>query len=465
MSKRDQIDIRNPNYLEKVTQGNELARSAQSLNLIEKRLILYVISRINPKDDKLLLHRFYYQDLAVIFGTERHDVYQRGQEVVSKLLERIVHIETPSGWRRFQWASFAEYVHDKETGETYIDIKLHPELEPYLLDLSKRFNSVPLREFLGIPSFNSLRLFEILWHDTHGGKSNIVDYDISDLKTRLGLRDVNGKWEKYNTIRDFRNKLLRRSIADINENTSLHVDYKPLRKGRKFDKVRFIVERKASESEEELPTSYESTESLLDKRRKKLEASLEQSDFRQNPSETIDKYGIDLVERALRKAKETERQAAKTNRPIRNIGGLIAWMLRSGTVEGEAMASNNLGDELSHEQVQAYAASLRDSYSSARTEYLQDYWCKLEPNQQDDIIDIMKAVLDRHTLKLLNKADWQGLVFEAAKHRVMVEQKLVTLPKKLSALRMFLKDSDIDLDKDNKARVLNAALQLEEAAS
>lgn len=447
---------------QKVTQGNDLARSAQSLNLNEKRLILYVISKIKHREGELLHHRFYHQDLVTIFGHKRNDIYQCANEVVSKLLERIVHIETPLGWRKFQWASLAEYVHDKEKGETYIEVKLHKELEPYLLDLSERFNSVPLEEFLRIPSFNSLRLFEILWHDTHGGSNGITDYEIDDIKTRLGLRDVNGKWEKYSSFNDF-SKFLQRTVEGINEHTSLDVHYKALRRGRRFSRIRFIVHRKSEAEEVQLET-YEILDTMIVKRRKKLENSLEQSGFRQNPSETIDKYGLDLVERVLRKAKETERQAAKTNRPIRNIGGLIAWMLRSGTVEGDMMASNGLGGELSHEQVQAYAASLRDSYSSARTEFLQDYWRKLEPSQQDDIIDIMKAVLDRHTLKLLNKADWQGLVFEAAKHRVMVEQKLVILPKKLSALRMFLKDSDIDLDDDNRARVISAALQLEEAA-
>jgi hypothetical protein len=448
---------------ERVTQSNDLARSAQDLDLNEKRLVLYTISRIKRGDRELLRHRFYLPELARVFGSNRNDLYRVVDQVTSNLLERVIYVETEKGWKKFQWTTLAEYVDGKRGGAAYVEIKLNEELEPYLIDLSERFNSVPLEELLRIPSFNSLRLFELCWHDSHGGKNTIVEYEIGDLKVRLGLKDVDGRWEKYQTYKDFR-YVLDKAVEDIGKHTSLRLTYQPVRKGRSYSKLRFIIGRTSAP---QLDTPLAGTGNVdpaeLLRHRAAIQA-LEAAGFTQSPIETIKSYGIDVVERVLKKAKAAERRAAYTNRPIHNLGGLIAWMLKSG-VGNEALPEDNDDEqpkELDREDLRKYADLLRDNYATARAGYLTNVWDGMTSDDHNEISDIMKAVLDRHTLTTLDKADWKGLIYEAARNRIMVSQGLVELPKHLRSIRGFVAEGiDLGLNKEAERKVVEEALRLE----
>lgn len=447
---------------ERVIQSNDLARAAQDLDLNEKRLVLYTISRIRRGDKELLRHRFALTDLTQVFGANRNDLYKVVNQVTSSLLERVIFVETEKGWKKFQWTSLAEYVDGKSGNGAYVEIKLNQELEPYLIDLSERFNSIPLEELLQIPSFNSLRLFELCWHDSHGGKNTIIEYHLDDLKVRMGLRDVDGKWEKYQAYKDFRT-VLDKAVEDIATHTSLRLTYQPIRHGRSYNKVRFIINRTAPVIREgESPVESEVIARDLAREQSVIQA-LEEVGFTQNPQEVIDAYGIDVVEIVLKKAKVAEKRAAYTKRPIQNLGGLISWMLKSGIgnqSSGEQASIKD--DELRQEDVRKYAELLRDNYATERAHYLHEAWDGMNQAQQEEFADIMKAVLDHHTLRTLDKADWQGLVYEAARNRTLLSEGFVAMPEELASLRNFI-NQGVDLGLGEKAtqHVIAEALKLE----
>jgi hypothetical protein len=51
-----------------VRQANALAKSGQELDLLEKRLLLITMSRINRDDTELLTHRLYVSELGEYFA-------------------------------------------------------------------------------------------------------------------------------------------------------------------------------------------------------------------------------------------------------------------------------------------------------------------------------------------------------------------------------------------------------------
>ena len=448
--------------LERITQSNDLARAAQDLDLNEKRLILYTIAQIKRGDKELLRHRFYLSDLARIYGTNRHDIYKLANDITTSLLRRVIYIETGQGWKKFQWTTLAEYVDGASSKNgAYVDVRLNQELEPYLIELSERFNSIPLNEALDIPSFNSLRLFELLWHDSHAGHNTVVEYLLDDLKVRLGLREIRGKWEKYKSFKDFRT-VLDKAQEDMAEFTSLRMSYKPVRSGRKYTRLRFIIERSAPATGK--PKSLPTLEPTQLAEHQLLARELEAAGFTQNPFDTIERYGPEVVTRVLKKARAAERRANFTKSPIQNLGGLITWMLRSGVGEGaDEEAEAKVGDgTLSESDVTTYAEALRDAYAAARAEHLETHWQTLKSEEQIELHDIMKVVLDRHTLSLLGKADWRGLIYETARDRALIIQGLVELPEDLNSIAGYLeKHFTFDVSEHERERITSATIALE----
>jgi hypothetical protein len=65
-------------------------------------------------------------------------------------------------------------------------------------------------------------------------------------------------------------------------------------------------------------------------------------------------------------------------------------------------------------------------------------------------------------LRTLDKADWQGLLYEAARNRTLLSQSFVTLPKDLSSLQSFIaRGVDFGLDAEATQHVIDEAIKLE----
>lgn len=425
---------------ERVTQSNDLARAAQDLSLNQKRFLLYTISRVKRTDASLLRHRLYVDELTKVFGDARKDIYTVVEETATSLLESVLHIDTEKGWKRFQWLSLAEYVSGKNSEGAYVEIKLHDELEPYLIDLSERFNSIPLEELLYIPSFNSLRVFELLWHDSHAGKQTVVEYKIEDLKVRMGLRDVDGKWEKYTVFKDFR-RLIERAVQDIQEHTSIRISFTPVRKGRKLANLRFVVRRELPPTTNAISTvDVTSAETA---RLQKVVQELEEIGFTQNTYVTITTYGLEAVERVIAKAKAAERNARNTTQPVQNLGGLINWMLNAGLGDApaEPIDDPNAPKRLTPEEIKRHAEILRDEFLTAQHTYLQEQWEAFTEDQKNEVHDVMNTQLDQITRKLLERTGWRGLLYESARARILTTGGFITLPEHFTDLRAYLRQN------------------------
>ena len=180
----------------RIRQANALAKSGQELDLNEKRLLLLTMARIKSSDTELLTHKIGMKELTTHLG---ENPYARAERAARGLLRRLVYVPTENGgFKEFQWTTVAEYVpaESSETGESYVKIRLNEELAPLLLELRERYNTIPLLDVLPMESFNGQRLYEILWHDSHGGEKKVLTYNITDLKFSMGMRVLEQKGSK-----------------------------------------------------------------------------------------------------------------------------------------------------------------------------------------------------------------------------------------------------------------------------
>jgi hypothetical protein len=446
-----------------VRQANALATSAQQMELNEKRLILIAMSRIGQQDKELLKHQIPITELQKWFGG---DVYKAAKRAATGLLDRKIYIESEDGsWLNFQWTTLARYIpaHKQPDGVACIEIKLNEELKPWLLQLKERYNSAPLSMLLPIPSLNSERLYEILWHHSHAGDKHFLTYDILKLKVMLGLADKEGKAEKYKSWRDFK-YVLDRAQEDFKEYTNLRFNYQGIRHGRSYKQVRFVL----TLNQPEALAEPHNVSSPLDPEKelavRQLAKDLEAAGYLQDPYEAVEAYGLEDVRDTLKLARDAERKAATSHRPIYNLGGLVTHMLKSGVASRRRATRTQESRPLAltTTDIRRIAETLVTAFSNHRAEQSRLLWDQLSQEEQETIVDIMRVELDSTTLRILDKGDWQGPSFESIRNAFLYESRRDQFPQQARDVAYFVSQEGLlsEFGEQDRNKIISEAESL-----
>lgn len=434
-----------------VRQANALVKSAQLMDLNEKRMVMLAMSRIRWGDKEFLTQDIPVTELARWIGG---NPYQEGRKAADGLLHRVVEVMEEGGGRtKFQWTTLSSYIpaHKHKDGVACVRIRFNEELAPFLLELRERYNQIPLMHMLPMPSYNSQRLYEILWHDSHAGKKEVLSYAIDQIKTFIGLKDPGGKWEKYKSWKDFK-KVLEKAVEDFNQHGNLKITRyagKSLSK-RSYSHVYFYLH--LAESAE--PVQPEPAEVDLDATTMTLVSELEKLGYMQDPLEAIRSYGAEVVSRALRLTYEAQRKGDLTNRPIHNPGGLLASLLKQG-VPAESIGPDRVN-------VRELAQELMDAFAVARYAWADTFWSEGSEAFRADFPGIMQLELSSFQLKQLERANWQGALFDNTRRELLLKLYPDEVPDELVELSSYAASVDFfrDVDEDTAAAVLRGAEDL-----
>jgi len=140
-----------------------------------------------------------------------------------------------------------------------VDMYLHPELKPYILDIKQRYTKYFFKSITGLNSIYSMRLYELLkQYEFRNSRS----FKLEDLRFLLNIST--GKYAKYT---DFRKRVILSSQKELQEKTDISFEFTEIRERRKVVRLEFkiISQHKSSqEIKETVPNSSEnSLESIL----------------------------------------------------------------------------------------------------------------------------------------------------------------------------------------------------------
>ncbi len=429
-----------------VTQANKLARAHQVMSLQEKRLLLLLISKVRKDDEDFKTYQIPVTEIRGFLGLEKDkDFHNRIREITERLFQRYVKIITgdnPKGWKLLHWVSKAEYIprDHKENihGQAYLELELHKEMQPLILQLTERFSQIPFSQLLSIPSFNSVRLFELLYADSLGLKKHKITYDLVDLKNRIG---VSGKYPNYT---NFNKYVLQRAQRDLKNSTAIYFTYKPIKSGRKVTDIEFIVfsnkklelEKKNKEIEEKPKKKPEQTKSIS--KNPDLERKLIAAGWRGGADKIIEQYGAELVEETLKLAKERQAQLANTSKAIKNLGGLINKFLREGTAKEALELKKNKKQE---KDIAGYAEKITNSYHKQRLEYSKKAWEELSQAKQDKIHKLMAETMSRFEIDQIKKTGRKGVLYTMNRLKAMEESGEFSYPENLQNIENYILSS------------------------
>ncbi|OKL35303.1 replication initiation protein [Domibacillus mangrovi] len=227
-----------------ITQSNSLieARHIKPLSITEQKIILTMVSMIQPHDEDFRCYEILVTEFKELCGLKTEGLYSNIKKTVRTLMEKIIEIphRDGKGWFMTHWVSSAEYM----AGEGMIRLNFDPRLKPYLLQLKSAFTSYRLSNILSLKSVYAIRLYELMKKWQHIAKWTI---SVGELRSKLGVAE--GKLELYG---HFKSRALKPAITEVNEKTDIYIDFKEIKRGRKVEKIEFTIMQQA-EREIKLP--------------------------------------------------------------------------------------------------------------------------------------------------------------------------------------------------------------------
>ena len=429
-----------------ITQANPLALSRQEMGILSKRLLVLALSDVTRDDQSLEPIRITAWEYAQLFNITGKSIYSRIEESARELLEQTVQIKEPNGdWVMFQWVSEARYENGRDSKDQMacIELRIHEKLKPYLLQLRRDFSIIPTEQLLSFESFNSMRLFEVLYTASYAGERETLTFDVDDLKLRLGL---DGKYERF---KDFR-YVLDKAQEEFKRYTCLTFEYSASKVGRKFQRVAFaIFKNEVFKPRVRLPASLAKRvprdvdkEQLL----RELQAAdaLREIGWAQDVDSTVQRYGPQRVIEIVAYARRLQGKAEATGRPILNLAGFVNSLLTQGFEPPRDVDKEDVNERpLSLEEARSIAASIADGYHQARRDQARLTWDRMSAENRDLIHTIMQATLHRFTLDRIAAAGWEGPLYESSRLDVMVSHNAVSFGEGLRDMGSYLKSSGL----------------------
>ena len=219
------------NYI--VTQSNNLieARHIKPLTAREQKIILTMVSMIQPTDKDFMDYRISIREFHEMLGLSGREHYTQIKEITKELMSKTIEIpQDDGGWLLANWIASAKYI----KGEGVIELSFSPHLKPYMLQLKNQFTSYRLSNVLSLKSTYSIRLYELMKKWQHLG---LWECSIEILREKLGATT-----KTYSLYGNFKNRVLSFAIKEINDKTDLHITFEEIKKGRKVVKINFSIQ-------------------------------------------------------------------------------------------------------------------------------------------------------------------------------------------------------------------------------
>lgn len=232
---------------ELIVKDNGLINASYSLGLAEQRLILLAIVEARrsgkglAKGSLLTVHA---KDYAKQYNTDIDTAYQVLKDGAKALMIKVIKYKakSPMTGRLIEfeepWANKSAY----EPDLGYVYIRFADVVVPLITRLESQFTSYRIDNVSNLTSGYAIRLYEIICSWREVGKT--PKYKIDDIRSKLGVEP-----EQYNTMSNFKARVLRTAIKQVNKHTDLFVQYKQYKTGTKITAISFTFKSKQSDKQ------------------------------------------------------------------------------------------------------------------------------------------------------------------------------------------------------------------------
>jgi plasmid replication initiation protein len=233
-----------------VTQSNDLVLARYSLPISEMRLLMTVISKIQPDDTKLTTYHIPIAEFADLLGVSRSSAYEEMKFISKSLLSRVVTITQQNGGElQTHWVASAKYTQ----GSGVVEIRLDEMMLPYLIGLNNNFTQCKLGMLLNFKSIYTNRLYMLLkQRRDHNPYTKNYEFEVGELRQLLGVSieqiertdkfsQAQEAIELYPEYRSFKKYVLEVAKKELDEKGDIGFSYEEIRRGKPVTAISFRV--------------------------------------------------------------------------------------------------------------------------------------------------------------------------------------------------------------------------------
>lgn len=223
-----------------VVMANDLIKSKSCLSLNEIKLLRLTIMQIVKEDNDFYTYKISIMELAKLLDIPSTHLYSDVYDICRHLLQEVVEIgdgNPKHKWKIFQWCSSCSY------NNGIITIKLHEDLQPYLIQLKDYYTQYVLEDIILLKTIYAIRIYELIREAMKGQKVYADKIAIITLSEET-IRKATGTEDKYTKMSMFRARVIDAALKEINAKLGYNISYEPLKCSRKIVGFRFKIESK-----------------------------------------------------------------------------------------------------------------------------------------------------------------------------------------------------------------------------
>lgn len=214
----------------KISKGNALIEASYTLDVVQQRLVLLAI--IEAREQKTLLEargllRINAESYMKHFNVNRSAAYESLKAGAERLFnqffsyQKIDEASGKVGFYKSRWVDKAGYV----DGLGCVELVFASDVISLITRLEERYTEYEIKIISALQSAYAIRLYELLIQWRAVGK--MPDISLEDFRKKLGVLP-----NEYQTMWNFKSRVLDKAVQQINKNTDITVEYEQLKDGR-----------------------------------------------------------------------------------------------------------------------------------------------------------------------------------------------------------------------------------------
>ncbi|HAN49883.1 MAG TPA: hypothetical protein DCQ08_02585 [Amoebophilaceae bacterium] len=219
-----------------IKQHNFLTTARYEMSALEKNIVYMLIAQLDDVDPWGAKYEVSIRTLQEKKGVRVRR--ERALSAAKKLISRGITIYHEDQKEFISIAILSSANYGQGDKKDYLILEFDRKLFPFLVNLKQRFTIYRLQAALELKSKYSKRMYEMLSQFKDTG---IMRTSLKELKTRLGLIDVDTGEERYTEFKLFTGKVLDVAQRELAQHTEILFSYTARKTGKKYTDLEFKI--------------------------------------------------------------------------------------------------------------------------------------------------------------------------------------------------------------------------------
>ena len=212
-----------------VWQSNQLAEARYELSPREQKLVLYVISMIEPEDEDFKRYVVNVSDFAKLAKLSKSELYKELRDLAENLKSKVLvipnHFDPDTGKHVELVTSWFSDALITANGQGYFAVEISRNLKPYLLKVKREFFKFRLQQVMQMRSAYAIRLYQFAkrWEFKRKYLVSVVE-----LRGIMGALHPAGRGKTKTALgnyADFKRRAVQTAVDEINAKSDIFLSF------------------------------------------------------------------------------------------------------------------------------------------------------------------------------------------------------------------------------------------------